>query len=892
MLGGIFGGDDGEDTPDDEPEQAARDDPEQYALTGEEYDVEPTGETVREGGRITKVETESEGVVAGPHVRRIIEGGYDDPKRDVPIGYQEDMQEGFVAAELPFDEQFRHTWLAGITGAGKSTEMEAQMLMDAFAGYGFVYFDPKGQDSRELLRKLPEHRLDDVIWFEPGSAEFDRTVGLNPLDVPSVDGETTTDADLEKAIENRLETLKASFAAKGELYSTMEAITESMGRAMMRSNADPDRPNYSVIDFYFILLADRRRENFAEECADPYVREFLTEIAEMDDEKVRPTLKRVKPWTENGVIRRIVARRESTIDMDEAVENDRIIIVRNPTESEDIRRLTTLSVWNELNSAIKRRFDNGNEKPYYLYGDEFDSIVTPQLSVGPMFARNRARKFGMTVAVQYPSQLDKDVRKPLQNNAVNSVFMKANDGDDAAILMDRFRGHDADDLIETQDYHFWTELGGNDAVKLKTWPPYPPLRGEDVIDEIIEDSLERYGADPLTDADIQRELPYGDMGEATDDFEVTDDVERVACKAVYDRALRVDAADGFVPLSDVAPAVRRTVAAEANLEDEQADELLGTDGKVFRRVVQHIGDDLLELHEGADVDGPEVRATDDAAARILAVGESESGGGASHYLLLRAAYESLTRRGAAVSIPEQGGGSLPDARVAPGPDADDVVEQLTGGDSAPIEAEKSTGDTKPGQTVLNLAAAANDDRRCLLVARPDDAERVWSTLVSDPPSEREYDPESEETWLYNDTAKVRVGGEKVYREGSRESRWFRDETTGEYVLRDDTGAEHARFEDAADVFADADTYAAVGRDGDRDDDLRTVRAPVIPEHEFDRELPTGDADEWSLLVADAESDDLRIYRGPDVDTDPLDALTAEQDGVIDDDADELREMLG
>jgi len=81
----------------------------------------------------------------------------------------------------------------------------------------------------------------------------------------------------------------------------MESITESMGRAMMQS----DQP-FSVIDMYFTLLHAERREEFALDVDDPYVREFCLEIARMDDETVRPLLKRIKSWVENSVIRRII----------------------------------------------------------------------------------------------------------------------------------------------------------------------------------------------------------------------------------------------------------------------------------------------------------------------------------------------------------------------------------------------------------------------------------------------------------------------------------------------------------------------------------------------------------------------------------------------------------
>lgn len=49
-----------------------------------------------------------------------------------------------------------------------------------------------------------------------------------------------------------------------------------------------------------------------------------------------------------------------------------------------------------------------------------------------------------------------------------------------------------------------------------------------------------------------------------------------------------------------------------------------------------------------------------------------------------------------------------------------------------------------------------------------------------------------------------------------------DDATGEIVLRDDAGTEHARFEDVEVVFADPNPYPEGGD--------RTVKMPIIPEH--------------------------------------------------------------
>jgi len=119
----------------------------------------------------------------------MLESGVDTAPSPLWIGYDEDAQRGFREAPLQFESLFRHIWITGTTGYGKTTELLNMMVQWAYSGYGFVYFDPKGRDSQELLRMLPEDRLDDVVWIEPGSSEHDKTVGLNFLEVPDCETE-------------------------------------------------------------------------------------------------------------------------------------------------------------------------------------------------------------------------------------------------------------------------------------------------------------------------------------------------------------------------------------------------------------------------------------------------------------------------------------------------------------------------------------------------------------------------------------------------------------------------------------------------------------------------------------------------------------------------------
>ncbi len=699
---------------------------------GETYDIAEQ-KTSSVGGKQAVTETAREGTVAGPFIREMFEAGVDTSSAPLWIGYDKDPQTGFREAPLRFDSLFRHIWITGTTGYGKTTALLNMMVQWAYAGHGFVYFDPKGRDSRELLRKLPEHRLEDVVWIEPGSTTHEKTVGMNFLEVP----ECETTEELENEIENRVENLKAVFDTSDYWGINMEAITESMARAMMKS----EKP-FSIIDMYFTLLNAERREDFALDVEDPYIREFCLEIANMEEETIRPLLKRIKSWVENSVIRRIIAHRESTIDFRDIIDNDRIVIVRTPVENTDIKKMVTLGVMRNLWSAIQHRSyeRDSDPDPYFVLCDEFDDIASDNLDIESMLARARSMRLSVTLASQYPSQLDEDTLKAMQNNCDNLLAFSVNDVDDARLLMKRFQDYTAEDLISTDQYKAWTKLpldGGrySEPLLLNMFPPYPPLRSAEAVDVIVEASLERYGTDPLTDAEILQDLIYSDSNEAANPKQILEETMAEAVRAVQIRE-SVRAENGWVDVTIV--------------DEELAARLENTEPEI-----DVAPEDLPDVREESRLlevtlqnDDIVVRLTDDGETVVEPeTGTVRSAGGSSHDALLLETETALTERGFSVEILEQDGSEQPDA-IATHPDHDVVFN---------IEAETTTPE-RPVKVLQNLKRAHEADRIPIFVVRPGDSETEWATRVENilsPPLQERADGTEQ---FYNCDEVVTFGG--------------------------------------------------------------------------------------------------------------------------------------
>lgn len=649
----------------DEDQDRESDQPEgPTTVMGERYQVSITDHT-RVGGKRVLSETVDEGAVAGPYVREMLESGVENPEKPLWIGYNEGAQTGFREAPIKFSSLFQHLWLSGTTGAGKTTVLQNNAVQLAYAGHGFCNIDPKASgDTIELLQQLPSHRLDDVILLEPGTDTYEKTIGINMLDMP----ETDSEAELEAEVESRIENLRAIFDSGShntEWGVNMDTILSSVGRAMLRHNADADpEDRYSIIDMYFLLKRATRREQFARDVVeeDPYM-EYLLDIAEMDDETLVPLTKRIKDWVENAIIRKIIACRESTIDWDDIVDNDRILLVRIPVDNEDIHQMVTLTVLRNLWSAKKRQDRDSDRptKPYILQVDEFEKVANDHLDVKGMLARARSMRMGVTLGTQYPGQIEEefpDTKRAMENLCNTLLALKTPGEEDSRLLMKRFKGYKGEDIQSIGLYKAWTKIplsGGRESepVKIKTFAPYPPLRSEDEAQEVVRRNLDRYGTTPLTDEEIQRNLKYGDAGEYAEAVEETSDgetdAESIPTTKILEGAFaaqvrpEVDVADeGFVAIEDAKQEIERRMG-DTGYKSQLSNVLEQTlyDGQ-YAEVDRRSGQAVVKLTSAGLV---ELFSQD--------TGSSASGGSDDHRIILQKSYETFTKLGFITSLPTQ-----------------------------------------------------------------------------------------------------------------------------------------------------------------------------------------------------------------------------------------------
>ncbi len=76
----------------------------------------------------------------------------------------------------------QHTYVIGKTGTGKSALLNNLIVQDIANGEGICVVDPHGELIEDLLHKIPEERMKDVVYFNPADTDFH--LGFNVLELP------------------------------------------------------------------------------------------------------------------------------------------------------------------------------------------------------------------------------------------------------------------------------------------------------------------------------------------------------------------------------------------------------------------------------------------------------------------------------------------------------------------------------------------------------------------------------------------------------------------------------------------------------------------------------------------------------------------------------------
>lgn len=346
------------------------------------------------------------------------------------------------------DDRLRHVYVIGKSGMGKSTLLESMVINDIYAGHGVGVIDPHGDLADNILRYIPEHRVKDVIYFNPSDLDF--PIGFNILEtVPKkqVDRIAGGITQLFKKIWPDVWSPRMDYI----LNNTILALLEFPGATLMSVNR--------------MFADDDYRDQVINNLQNPAVKAFWTkEFASYNDkykqEAVAPIQNKVGQFLAASLIRNIVAQTKSTFTIRDIMDGRKIFIVNlsKGLIGEDNSKLLGGMLVTKLYTSAMERVDIPvkERKPFFLYVDEFQNFATESFAD----ILSEARKYGLslTMAHQYMKQLDEKVLDAVIGNVGTMMSFRIGSGDSEILAKEFAPTFVEEDFLNLPKYQIYLKL--------------------------------------------------------------------------------------------------------------------------------------------------------------------------------------------------------------------------------------------------------------------------------------------------------------------------------------------------------------------------------------------------------------------------------------------------
>lgn len=390
---------------------------------------------------------------------------------------------------ITYRDRERHMYIIGKSGSGKSKLQETLIIEDINKGKGVGVIDPHGDLVDNVLKYIPEHRVKDVIIFDPADINF--PIAFNPL-------EKVEPQYRIQVASGFIEIFKKLFGANWT--PRLEHVLRFVVLALL--DTDGATP-MSILK----MLTDREfRQRVIPQIQDSVVKNFWTnEFASwserFDSEAIMPILNKIGQFLSNTQIRNIVCQQVNKFDMRKFMDEGKVVLMKlskGILGEENSELIGSMIITKVYQAGMQRAaIDEDLRRPFYLYVDEFQNFATD--TFGNILSEARKYKLSITVGHQYIEQLNAKVKSTVFGNVGTIISFRVGPTDAAALQSEFAPIFNARDIVNlaVQEIYLKMSINGDikDAFSARTLrvPPPPEKR---YLQEITENTRKNY-AQPL-----------------------------------------------------------------------------------------------------------------------------------------------------------------------------------------------------------------------------------------------------------------------------------------------------------------------------------------------------------------------------------------------------------
>ena len=323
--------------------------------------------------------------------------------------------------QVPFGikakDRQRHMYVVGKTGMGKSTLLENMAAQDIMNGEGVAFIDPHGSAAQTLLDYVPEHRLNDVIYFAP--FDMDNPISFNVMEDVGPDKR-------HLVVSGLMSTFKKIWV---DAWSArMEYILTNALLALI------EYPDTTLLSVNRLFSDKAYRTQVVDYIKDPAVKAFWTEeFANYTDRFTADALpaiqNKIGQFTGNPLIRNIIGQPHSSFDIRKIMDEKKILIMNlskglvGETNANLLGSMLTTRIYLAAMSRADLPVEQMRNMPnFYFYVDEFQSFANSTFA--NILSEARKYHLNLIIAHQYIEQMEEDVRNAVFGNVGTTIAFR------------------------------------------------------------------------------------------------------------------------------------------------------------------------------------------------------------------------------------------------------------------------------------------------------------------------------------------------------------------------------------------------------------------------------------------------------------------------------------
>lgn len=320
-------------------------------------------------------------------------------------------------------DRFRHFYIIGQTGTGKSTALLTMAQQDVPLWNGFCLIDPHGDLCEHILKYIPKERIEDLIYFD--FANTDYPIGFNMFEAATED-----ERDI---VTNDITEMFVSMYGHEIFWPRIQDYFRNASFLLM------EQPDWWTLPEIMRLFTDEAYlDSKLRHLQNPVIRSRWTKtyksMGDREKAEIIPFLQaKFGPFTTWVYVRNVIGQPKSGFNFFDAMNQKKIILcnlskwLTGEINSQLIWRMFASQI--KL-SALKRASIVEDERvPFFLYVDEFQNYVSQ--SFESVLSEARKYRLGLCIAHQYIEQLKNsglggsvDLSKPIFGNVGNQLYYK------------------------------------------------------------------------------------------------------------------------------------------------------------------------------------------------------------------------------------------------------------------------------------------------------------------------------------------------------------------------------------------------------------------------------------------------------------------------------------